>query len=363
MNTYAKIDLGAIKNNILSLKKILSPGAKFMAVVKANAYGHGAVAVARTAEENGVEYLAVANISEAIELRNEGILVPILILTESPTSALHEVIAYDLAQTIYSFSEAQALSEEASKRNKKARVHIKVDTGMGRVGVSPSSALSLVHKVSSLPNLVIEGIFTHFAKAEETGDNYTIEQFEKFKGVLAKVAEIPIKHAANSAATVFFPQTHLDMVRVGLMIYGLYPSDSARNKVNLTPALSFLSRVTYVKRVDAGTPLGYGGIYKTKKETTIVTIPVGYADGFSRRLSNKGRVLIGGKRYPVVGRISMDLTLADIGDAKVKVGDEVVLIGRQGLESISADEIAELEDTISYEIVCSIGKRVPRIYK
>lgn len=363
MNTYTEISLEAIKHNISEIKKYVSPTAKFMAVVKANAYGHGAAAVSRAAVEAGVDYLGVANLKEALELRESGILSPILILTESPTSVADEVIQHSLTQTVYSFSEAKALSDESQKRNKPVKVHVKIDTGMGRVGVLPSEAMAFITKVSSLPGMVLEGVFTHFAKAEDPEDHFTNEQFQKFQQIVARVPHIPLKHSANSAAALFHRQTHLDLVRVGLMMYGLYPQGNSRRLISLKPALSFKTRVTYLKKVPTGTPLSYGSTYVTPSETTIVTIPVGYADGYSRRLSNRGQVLIRGKRYPVVGRVSMDLTLVNVGSGKVEMGDEVVLIGEQNGQGISADEIAALEDTISYEVVCSIGKRVPRVYR
>jgi alanine racemase len=363
MNTYAEISLAAIKHNIAAIKKFISAGAKFMAVVKANAYGHGAVAVARAAVEAGTDYLGVANLKEALELREAGILSPILILTESPTSVADETIQHGLTQTIYSFSEAKALSDEAQKRKKTAKIHVKIDTGMGRVGIAPSEALAFMTKVTSLPNLELEGVFTHFAKAEDPEDTFTKEQFAKFQQIITRLPQVPLKHSAISAAALFHPQTHLDMVRVGLMIYGLYPQGNARRLINLTPALSFKTRVTHLKKVPAGTPLSYGSTYVTSSETVIATIPVGYADGYSRRLSNRGQVVIRGKRYPLVGMISMDLSLVNVGNGKVEMGDEVALIGELGGQGISADEIAALEDTISYEVVCSIGKRVPRVYK
>lgn len=363
MNTYAEISLSAIKHNLAEIRKLLAPKVEFMAVVKANAYGHGAVAVSRAAVDAGADRLAVANLKEALEIREAGIVSPILILTESPTSVMDEIVQYDLCQTIYSFSEARALSEEAQKRKKTARVHVKVDTGMGRVGVPPSEAVAFITKISSLPGLELEGVFTHFAKAEDPQDNFTVDQFQKFQHVISKVKHIPIKHSANSAAVLYHSETHLDMVRVGLMMYGLYPLGSSRRMINLKPALSFKSRVTYIKRIPAGTPLSYGCTYSTPSETTIATIPVGYADGFSRRLSNRGQVIIRGKRYPVVGRVTMDLTMINVGGSDVEVGDEVVLIGEQNGQAISADEVAGLEDTISYEVICGIGKRVPRIYK
>lgn len=363
MNTHAQISLDAIKHNISEIRKLLALNVKFMAVVKANAYGHGSAAVSRAAVEAGADCLAVANLREALELREAGITHPILILTESPTSVMDEITQYNLTQTIYSFSEAKALSEEAKRRKKTARVHIKIDTGMGRVGVPPSEAVAFITKVSSLPNLELEGVFTHFAKAEDPHDNFTKDQFQKFEQVASKVKKIPIKHAANSAAVLFHPETHLDMVRVGLMMYGLYPLGNSKRTINLKPALSFKSRITYLKKILAGTPISYGCTYVAPKDTTIATIPVGYADGFSRRLSNCGQVIIRGKRYPVVGSVTMDLTLVDVGNGKVEMGDEVVLIGEQNGQAISVDEIAKLEDTISYEVVCSIGKRVPRMYK
>lgn len=363
MNTYTEIDLSAIKHNIAEIKKLINGDLKYMAVVKANAYGHGAPAVARAAVEAGANYLAVANLKEALELREAGIISPVLILTESPTSVMDEIVHYELTQTVYSYSEAKALSDEAAKRNKQAKVHVKIDTGMGRVGVVPSEAIAFVAQLSSLPNLQLEGIFTHFAKAEDVEDDFTTKQYEKFAQIVKRLENIPLKHSANSAATLFHPQTRLDMVRIGLMMYGLYPFGPSRRLISLKPALSFKTRVTYLKKVPAGTPLSYGGTYTTDSPTTIATIPVGYADGFSRRLSNRGQVIIRGKRFPVVGRVTMDLTMVNVGDAKIERGDEVVLIGEQNGQAITADEIAGLEDTIAYEVICGIGKRVPRIYK
>jgi alanine racemase len=233
---------------------------------------------------------------------------------------------------------------------------------MGRVGIMPSEAMAFIAKISSLPALVLEGVFTHFAKAEDPEDNFTINQFNRFQQIITRVPQIPLKHSANSAATLFHKESHLDMVRVGLMMYGLYPQGNSRRVINLRPALAFKTRVTYLKKVPPGTPLSYGSTFVTPDETTIATLPVGYADGYSRRLSNRGQVLIRGKRYPVVGRVSMDLTLVNIGNGKAEIGDDAVLIGESDGQGISADEIAALEETISYEVVCSIGKRVPRIY-
>ena len=358
-----EIELDGRQLSIALTGKIIPSTTYFMAVVKANAYGHGVVAVSRAAMEAKANYLAVANLKEALELREAGTQLPILILTESPTSVMDEIVHHRLTQTVYSFAEAKALSDESLRREKKSSIHIKIDTGMGRVGVAPSEAIALYNKISSLPNLMIEGIFTHFAKAEEHADSYTAQQFDKFKSVISRLDKITLKHAANSAATLFHPNTHLDMVRVGLMMYGLYPAGGMHRSISLRPALSFKTRVVYLKRIPAGSSLSYGGTHVTSKETTIATLPVGYADGYSRGLGNKGQVLIKGKRYPVVGAVSMDMILVDIGNSKIDIGEEVAIIGTQGLESITVDELARLDSTISYEIICGIGKRVPRVYR
>lgn len=365
--TFAEIDLSAIAYNIDEIRKVIPKKTKIMTVVKANAYGHGAVEISKAAISSGVDYLSVATVSEALELREAGITAPILLLSESPISAAREVISASLAQTVYSVDLAKALSIEAAQQGKVAKVHVKVDTGMGRIGVRDSQAISLIKEITKFGNLLIEGIFTHFAKAEDLSDDYTRNQLSKFKKVIEKVESngfrIPLKHAANSAATLYFPESHLDMIRIGLAMYGLYPPFAKSRPLDLHPALAFKTKVVYKKRVPKDTALSYGCTYLTPKETTIATLPVGYADGLSRVLSNRGSVLIRGKRYPIVGTVCMDLTLIDVGEDKVEVGDEVVMIGKQGGEEISVDEVAELEGTISYEVVCGIGKRVPRIYK
>ncbi len=364
--TFAEVNLGNVSYNISRIKKVILPSTKIMAVVKADGYGHGAAEVSKAALKAGVDYLSVASLKEAMELREAGIESPILILSESIQDGVEKIIDLGLTQTVYTYKLAESLSKEAKVKNRDARIHVKVDTGMNRVGVAPNDAVSLIKRISALDNIVIEGIFTHFSKAENVKDDFTKKQLESFKKVLTEVEtngfKISIKHAANSAATLFYPETHLDMIRIGLSIYGLYPPGNSSRPINLKPALSFKTKITYLKRVPKGTPLSYGGTYVTQKETTIATLPVGYADGLSRRLSNKGSVLIRGKRLPISGNVCMDLTLIDVDNLDVEVGDEVVLIGRQGNEEITADEIAELEGTINYEVVCGIGKRVPRIY-
>ena len=373
--TFVEISIPNILHNIRELKGLLDEKVKFMAVVKADAYGHGSVPVSK-AIEGKVDYLAVATLSEAIELKRSGIKAPILLLIEAPPSSAGDIVKNGFIQTVYTLKLARALSSAASRLKKKARVHLKVDTGMGRIGVHFSGAECLFNEISKLPGVSIEGIFTHFAGAEEPGE-FTSRQLERFRSFISKIDPAGyILHAANSAAVLYHKESHLDMVRVGLSMYGLYPPGGRKGSVDLKPALEFKTHVIYVKKVSAGTPLSYGSTYKTRKGTTIATLPVGYADGLPRALSNRGEVLIRGKRYPIVGRVCMDLTLIDLGDERpaspasrqggrqggCEMGDEVILIGSQGKETISADDVAKLSDTISYEVICGIGKRVPRAY-
>jgi alanine racemase len=369
--TTAQIDLEAVRHNIGEIKRLLPPSTKFMAVVKADGYGHGSVQVSRAAISSGADYLGVASLREALELRNAGIVSPILILSESDPKLAEEIVKHRLSQTVYTEALISALSKASVSLGKTAVVHLKIDTGMGRIGARPDEAVEIIKVVRNLPGLEFEGVFTHFAKADDLNNDYTRKQLSIFNDLIrasSGLIDFKIRHAANSAATLYFPDSHLDMVRVGLSMYGLYPGPD-KNNVALKPALSFKTKVVYLKRVKKGSALSYGGTYRTKKETTIATIPVGYADGYSRGLSNKGKVLIGGKKFPVVGRVCMDLTLVEMGDETCltgrqgcEMGDEVVLIGTQGRETISADDIAKALNTINYEVVCGIGKRVPRVY-
>jgi alanine racemase len=360
--TLAEINLGNITHNIKEIKKLLNDDVKFMAVVKADAYGHGSVQVSKHIRDN-VDHLSVATIQEALEIRSAGIKKPVMILSETSPLNAKEVVRNDLVQTVYTYELASALSKAAISLRKKVKAHFKVDTGMGRIGASVQDAAKIFNEISSLKNLQIEGIFTHLARAEEK-NGFTSEQLNKFNSVLKGISsDHLIKHAANSAGAIYHKDSHMDMVRIGLTMYGLYPPTGDKDGISLKPALEFKTCVVYLKRVPKGTPVSYGSTYITEKETSIATLPVGYADGLPRALSNKGSVLIGGKKYPIVGRVCMDLTMVDVGDSSVKIGDEVALIGAQGNERISADDIASIAGTISYEIVCGIGKRVPRIYK
>lgn len=323
-----------------------------MAIVKADAYGHGSVEIADIAVANGADYLGVAWVSEAVALREAGIKAPILILSEPTINVAADIVRLEVTQTVYSYNFAHALSEAATEMGRTARIHIKIDTGMNRIGVKEDQAIELVESIHQLRNILIEGIFTHCARADELGDDYTLTQMRDFKKIVEALEDkgyhFPIRHMANTAATLNFPQTHMDMVRIGI---GSFDN-----------VLTFKSKVAYIKRVPPGSYVSYGGTYQTKRSTTIATISAGYADGLIRSLSNKGAVLINGKRYPIVGRVCMDMTMIDMGDDYCSVGEEAVLMGHQGVSSIPVDEVAQMTDTISYEVLCGIGKRVNRIY-
>jgi len=365
--TRVEIDLDSIAYNIHQIRKKVGNKTKIMAVMKANAYGHGAVEVAKVAIDAGAQWLAVALVEEGIQLREAGIQSPILILGSTPPDQVHEVIKYNLSQTVCSRELIETLSNEAQSWNQTAKVHIKVDTGLGRLGIFPEEVAAFVKESSCLEGIEIEGIFTHFSVADED-KAFTELQIKKFKEVISNLERekihIPLKHAANSAAVVGFASSYFNLVRPGIILYGLYPSPEINRTIPLKPAMSFKTKITYLKRVPAGYSLSYDRTFTTKRKSLIAILPVGYADGYPRALSNKGEVLIKGKRAPVVGMICMDMTLVDVTHIPdVKVGDEVVLFGKQNGAQISADEIASKSDLINYEILCGISKRVPRIYK
>ncbi len=367
---WAEVNLDAIRHNIKQLMGIISPGTKFMAVVKANAYGHGAGRVAGAALEEGAAYLGVARVTEGEKLRLSGIDAPILVLGYTPPSEYPALLKYNLSQTVYDLEDARELSTAAVKSGKKIVVHVKVDTGMSRLGFQAGEQASIrdILSLTSLPNLEIEGIFTHFATADSQNKDYTIMQWQKFNMVLDALKqeglEFRYRHVANSAALIDMPETHLDMVRAGIAIYGYYPSSEVRSKrVNLKPAMSIKAVVAHVKRVPPGTGISYGITHITTKDSIVATISAGYADGYSRLLSNRGEVLLHGKRAPVTGRICMDQFMVDVSHIPgVKKGDIAVLMGRQGEEEVTADEIASRINTISYEVLCAISARVPRVY-
>ncbi len=365
----AEVSTTAIRHNCREIKKMLPTDVEMMGVVKADGYGHGASEVAVILQEEGVNRFAVAIVKEGVELRARGVDKPILVLGYTPQADIRSLIENDLTQTIFSFEMARYISEEASKYNKTINVHIKVDTGMGRIGflASPES-IAEIKKIAELPFINLEGIFTHFSTADEKEDTYTKEQWSIFNGFLNELQEVgiqfPVVHAANSAATMVHQFTHLNVVRPGIILYGCYPSEHLKGKkLSLTPAMSLKTQVVHVKELPKGHAIGYGRKYETREKTKVATIPIGYADGYSRRLSNKGRVLIRGEYAPVLGNVCMDQFMVDVSHIEhVEVGDEVVVFGQQKDKCIPIEELAKLTDTINYEIMCMIGKRVPRLF-
>ena len=365
--TWAEIDLNAIFHNLNQVKKRVEPaGAGILAVVKDNAYGHGAVEVGRVAADVPVRMLGVATVEEALELRQAGIDLPILVLCCILPEQAEEIIQHDITQIVCKLSTCEALSKGAAHFGGQAKVHVKIDTGLGRIGVRYDEAAGFIKSIAQLPGLIIEGISTHFASAE-TDEDFTNLQLERFNSVISCLSdmgiEIPIRHAANSAAVLGIPCACFDMVRPGLMIYGLYPSE-ASHETELKPALSLKTRVVHVKEVPTGWSLSYGRTYMTNKPSVIASLAIGYGHGYNRKLSNTGEAIVRGVKAPIVGAVCMDQCLCDVTHIPgVSVGDEAVLIGRQGNEEITADEVAQKVGTISYEILCAISARVPRVYK
>jgi alanine racemase len=378
---WAEIDLKAISRNVRNLRSVTSKGSRLMAVVKANGYGHGSVEVALAALENGADCIGVARINEGLHLRRAGITAPILILGFTPPECSEAVVANHLTQTVYTFEAAESLSDAAARLQTRAKVHVKVDTGMGRLGLLldsprisllgkhlPGNAQRVIDSIFRLPCIEVEGIFTHFATADSQDKTYTLLQLERFMEFLDKLKvhgmEFPLRHAANSAALIDLPETHLDLIRPGISLYGFYPSAEVnQERVSLIPAMMLKTRVIHVKMVPAGFHISYGLTYQTENPTVIATVSAGYADGLNRLLSSRGQMLVRGSRAQIVGRICMDLTLLDVGHVpEVSIGDEVVIFGRQGQECIPVEEMAEILNTIHYEIVTSLSPRVERVY-
>lgn len=365
---WAEIDLDAIAHNMKEVKKLLKDK-EIIAVIKADAYGHGAIDVAPVLLENGATKLAVAVITEAMELRHVGIDAPIMILGYTPIDFAKQLIENNIEQSIYSLDYAKELSEEAVRRGKKAKVHIVIDTGMGRLGFLPNEEnFKEVLEICSLEGLQVEGIFTHFASSDEEDKEYTYKQLRELQEFCNKLSlkgvNVKIKHAANSGAIVDLPETYLDGVRAGILLYGYYPSqDVDMKKMDLKPALTLKTKVAYVKKLDEDMYISYGRTFKTERESIIATLPIGYADGYSRLLSGKAQVIINGKLASVVGRICMDQCMIDVTDVgEVKVDDEVILLGNYGDLNLDADYIAEIMGTVNYEVICMIKQRVPRVY-
>jgi alanine racemase len=368
---WAEVDLGALAGNVTRLREVVAPAA-LCAVVKADGYGHGAVPAARAALAGGASVLAVALVAEGAELRAAGIDAVVLVLSQASAHELDELVAHDLDATVYTAAGVADLVAAARRAGRgperPVRVHLKVDTGMHRVGAQPADAVALALAIDEAPGLALCSVFTHCAVADEPDNPFTRVQLERFAEVRADVeaagVEIPCVHAANTAAAIDHPEARLDLVRCGIGIYGIAPAPALEGRVALEPVLSLRARVSHVNRVAAGEGISYGLRYRPTADATIATVPLGYADGLPRRLGALGgEVLVGGRRRLIAGSVTMDQILVDCGDDPVAVGDEVVLIGRQGDEVIGAQEWAGLLDTIAYEIVCGISLRVPRTYR
>jgi alanine racemase len=364
--TFAEIDLGAIRHNVKELGSHVDSGVELLAVVKANAYGHGDAEVANAALEAGANRLGVALVEEGVRLREAGIDAPIVLLIQATSEASDVIVAHDLTPSVSTIEAAQTLNDAAARAGRTLDVHACVDTGMHREGAPLDIGVDFVEGVAKLPNVYVEGLWSHFAMGELDEHPFTARQVELFADLCERVAQrgidVPRRHLTSSASIVLYPDAHFNLVRMGLMLYGLYPAPSLEERSTLRPAMSLRSAVGLVRRVPAGEGVSYGLTFAPERDTTIVTIPIGYGDGFPRLLSNTGSVLIGGKRRPIAGRVTMDTVMADVGDDDVATGDEVVLIGAQGAEEIRATEIAALAQTINYEVVCSVGPRVPRRY-
>lgn len=366
---WAEVDLDAIAQNILTVKKWIGKDTNIMAVVKANAYGHGAIPVAATCLAHGVDSFAVSILAEGLELRQSGFQQPILIMGYTPPEGNQLLIENQLSQSIFSLEQAIALSQKAEQLGVKVAVHLKIDTGMGRVGFFAHQFTEIL-AVCQLPGLIVEGIFTHFAAADTTDSTYTKKQLSIFNQLINQLASEGIKprhiHAANSAGIIQYPETHFNLVRAGLMLYGMYPSAEVKNQqlLQLKPAMTFKAKIAFIKNVKKGTSIGYGCTFTTERDGVIATLPLGYADGYSRHLSNCGKVLVNGKIAPVVGRVCMDQIMIDVTHLpEVKVGDEVILFGHDSKgTALPVEKIAQLAQTINYEIVCQVSYRVPRRY-
>ncbi|MDD2418042.1 MAG: alanine racemase [Oscillospiraceae bacterium] len=373
--TWAQINLDAIENNFRAITKSLSAGCQAMAIVKADAYGHGAGYVSRTLRDAGATWFGVSNLDEALQIRNEGIDQSILILAYTPPAQASKLAANRITQTVFTSEYAQQLSRSAVNSGVKVRIHIKLDTGMSRIGFFCQSheeinkSVDEIASVCSLPGLEAEGIFTHFTSAdEESGEQYTRLQFERFQRVTHilddRGVKFALKHCCNSAASMRFPEMHLDLVRPGLILYGLSPDVWMQDKLLLTPAMELKTVVSMTKTVPAGTTISYGRTYTTQGDLKLATLPIGYADGFPRGMSNRAEMLVCGRRASVVGRVCMDQCMLDVtGIDEVKEGITVTVFGHDGDEFLPVEKFADLSGTINYEIICSIGKRVPRIFQ
>lgn len=365
---WAEIDLSAITSNVANLKALTPASTQFMAVVKADGYGHGSVHSARAALAGGADWLGVATVGEGLELRKAGISERIMLLSEPPQESIPRLLRHSLTATVTTRDFAVALGKQATAEGSVAPYHLKVDTGMNRIGIRAEDAAQFALGLSDFPGLRLEGTFTHFATADVPGDWEVERQIERFRSALQEFrtegVDPGVVHAANSPATILYPETHLDMVRCGLSIYGLYPSPAAQKRVKLTPARTVKARTTLVKRVGVGESVSYGFTWTAAAPTVVATLPLGYADGIHRVASNEISVLVDGKRCRQIGRVCMDQFMVEVPrGVSAAYGDEVVIVGSQGREHIALEELAEASGTINYEISCSLGMRLERVYR
>lgn len=365
----ADINLDAICNNISAIRQVIQPGTKIMAVIKADGYGHGASHIATALNEIGVDAFAIAILEEGVDLRQRGIKKPLLILGYTPKEQYADLVKYDISQTVFEYDMAEEISKQAVRQNKNGKIHIKVETGMNRIGFADTDAsVEEILRISKLPNIEIEGIFTHFSAADEADKTSAHKQLLRYSNFVTKLEvkglSIPMKHISNSAGIIDLPEANYDMVRSGIITYGLYPSEEVnKERLQLTPAMELKSHVVYVKEVEPGEGISYGSTYITKQKTRVATVSIGYGDGYPRALSNKGRVLIHGEYASILGRVCMDQFMVDVSHIdNVKQGDIVTLVGRDGENVITVEEVAELAGTFNYEFICGIGKRIPRVY-
>jgi alanine racemase len=364
---WAEVDLDAVAANVATLRALVPADTRVMAVVKADGYGHGALEVARAALKAGADRIGVATLPEALRLRSGGIASPLHVLSEVPSRSAARIVDADITATLFSEAFAAALSRAAASQQRLATFHLKVDTGMNRIGVRAEDAADFVESLRGLPAIAMEGVFTHFATADVPGDWEFERQLERFNATIAQFhrrgIDPGIVHAANSAATILHPETHFDMVRCGIALYGLHPDPSTHGRIHLEPAMSVKSRVTRVARLGMGEGVSYGMTWHAAAPTTVATLPLGYADGIRRSLSNTMHVLIGGRPCRQVGRVCMDQLMVEIPrGVEVAVGDEAVLIGRQGDAELTLEAMAEMAGTIDYEIACGLGVRLSRVY-
>ena len=365
---WAEVDLDRLAHNVREARRVTPDSSRIMAAVKADGYGHGAVMASDVFLQNGADRLATATLGEAIQLRRHGVPAPILVLGYVPEYLYPLLLEHDVSAAVYRLDNATALSAAALEAGHEAIVHVKVDTGMGRLGFRVDEAADAIMEIDNLPGVEVEGVFTHFAVSDEADKTYTRGQFEKYMRVIRELGDrgfdVPVKHVSNSAAVIDLPEYSLDMVRPGTMLYGLYPSPHVDHKrVHLLPAMALKAKVSHVKTVPPGTGLSYGLTHSTEGESRIATLPVGYADGYRRGLSNVGEVTIDGRRAPIVGRVCMDQCMVDVTDTRqVKVGDTVTLFGDGSDGTPTVEEVAGWLSTIADEVTCRIGRRVPRVY-